>query len=465
MESRLIAQLKQTVGEEAVLTVKEDLETYAHDATATWSHRPDVVVLPTTAGQVARVLKLANEHRIPVTTRGGGTNVSGGCIPVKGGIVLSTVKMDRIIEISKTNLTAIVEAGVVLQDLYNACARQGLFYPPDPQSFLGCTVGGTVAENSGGPRCLKYGVTKQYILGLEVVTASGEIMRLGGLVPKNRMGYELMTLFIGSEGTLGVVTRAVLRLLPMPEVQKTMLALFDDIVAAGEVVSRIIASGVIPAKIEYVDNWVLRRIEQLMPMGLPQDADALLLLQCDGSAEAVEAEAKKVVAICQQGGAREIRVPKDQAEADKLWAARSGAGAAIFSAAHTGFIEDVSVPRDKIAELIRKCREIAQKYDVCVPVVGHAGDGNVHPNVLTDDRDPVQFEKAKKAKDEILATAIELGGALSGEHGIGLDKQHFMPRALDPAAFALMKQIKKLLDPNGILNPGKLWPEASDGQR
>jgi len=459
LEPKIISQLRKIVGKESVLTSKEDLTTYSYDATATWAHMPDAVVLPTTSEQVSQVLKLANDNRVPVTPRGGGTNLSGGSIPIKGGIVLCTTKMNKIIDINKTNLNAIVEPGVVLQDLNMALAKEGLFYPPDPQSFLACTIGGTVAENAGGPCCVKYGVTKQYVLGLEVVLASGYIMNIGGVVVKNRTGYELVTLFAGSEGTLGVITKIMLRLLPMPPAQKSMLAIFDDMVVAGKAVSNILSSGVMPSKIEFVDNWVIKRIEELMPMGLPVDADALLLLQADGSTEAVETETQQIVDICQRSGARETRLARDQAEADKLWAVRSAAMAAIFSAAHTVLIEDVTVPRDKIAQFIQQCREISEKYDVCIPLVGHAGDGNIHPSILTDQRDAEHFERAKRAMNEIFITAISLGGAISGEHGIGLEKQHFLDKAMDAMAIEIMKQIKKILDPNNILNPGKIWVE------
>ena len=300
IESEHIAQLKRIVGTDNILTSKEDLAAYSYDASVTWAHTPDAVVLPTTAEQVSQILKLANENKISVTPRGGGTNVSGGSIPIKGGIVLCTTRMDRIIEINKANLNAIVEPGVVLQDFNIALAKQGLFFPPDPQSFLGCTMGGVVAENAGGPACLKYGVTKQYVLGLEVVLANGYIMKLGGLTPKNRTGYELVMLFTGSEGTLGVITGIILKLMPMPPASRTIMAVYDDVAIAGKAVSDILSSGVIPSKIEFLDNWLIRRIEALMHLGLPVQANALLLLQTDGAQAAVEIEAQQIVDICKR---------------------------------------------------------------------------------------------------------------------------------------------------------------------
>lgn len=459
LEKKLISQLRKIVGQEAVLTSKEDLNAYSYDGTATWAHMPDVVVLPTTTEQVSQILKLANENQIPVTPRGAGTNVSGGSIPIKGGIVLCTTRMDKILEINKTNLTAIVEPGVILQDFNTALAKQGLFYPPDPQSFLGCTIGGTVAENAGGPYCVKYGVTKQYVLGLEVVLANGYIMKLGGVTVKNRTGYELAMLFTGSEGTLGVITKITLRLIPMPPANKTMMAVFDDMAVGGQAVSNILASGVVPAKIEFVDNFVLRRIEEMTPMGLPVEAKALLLIQADGSPAAVEAESEQIVDILKKSRAKEIKVAKDAAKAAMYWKMRSAGFAATFGAAHTVMAEDVAVPRDKLAEFIQKLDEISARTGFFISYLGHAGDGNLHPSIFTDIRKKEEFARAQQAMEEIFEAALSLGGVLSGEHGIGLEKQRFLKRAMDPIALNLMRKIKAILDPNNILNPGKIWEE------
>ena len=459
LEAKVISKLEKIVGKEAVLTSKEDLNAYSYDGTTIWAHMPDVVVLPTSSEQVSQILKLANENRIPVTPRGGGTNVSGGSIPIKGGIVLCTTRMNKILDINKVNLTVIVEPGVVLQDLNMALAKQDLFYPPDPQSFLGCTMGGTVAENAGGPYCVKYGVTKQYVIGLEVVLANGYIMKLGGVTVKNRTGYELTMLFTGSEGTLGVITKITLRLLPMPLASKTMMAIFDDMAVGGQAVSNIMGSGVVPAKVEFVDNFVIRRIEEKTPMGLPVDANALLLLQADGSPAAVEADTEQIVDILKKSGAREVKVAKDANEAAMYWKMRSGGFAAVFSAAHTVMAEDVAVPRDKLAEFIRRLGEISKKSGFFIQFLGHAGDGNLHPSIFTDIRDKEQFARAQETMAEIFRAAMELGGVLSGEHGIGLEKQRFLKEAMDPVAIDIMKKIKGILDPNNILNPGKIWEE------
>jgi glycolate oxidase len=459
IDKKVVSQLEKIVGKGAVLTAKEDLNAYSYDGTTTWAHMPDVVVLPTTTEQVSRILKLANEKIIPVTPRGAGTNVSGGSIPIKGGIVLCTTRMRKILDINKTNLTATVEPGVVLQDFNMALAKQGLFYPPDPQSFMGCTMGGTVAENAGGPYCVKYGVTKQYVLGLEVVLANGYVMKLGGVTVKNRTGYELIMLFTGSEGTLGVITQITLRLLPMPPASKTVMAVFDDMAVGGEAVSNIMASGVVPAKIEFVDNFVLRRIEEMTPMGLPVDAKALLLIQADGSPAAVEAETKQIVDMLKKGKAKDIKVAKDAAEAAKYWKMRSAGFAATFGAAHTVMAEDVTVPRDKLPEFIHKLDKISRKSGFFISYLGHAGDGNLHPSIFTDIRNKKEFARAQKTMEEIFLAALSLGGVLSGEHGIGLEKQRFFKRAIDPVALNLMRKIKGILDPNNILNPGKIWEE------
>ena len=456
--SKHIDQLRRIAGKENVLTTKEELLAYSYDATNMWQHMPDAVVLPFNAEQISAILKLANENRIPVTPRGGGTNVSGGSIPIKGGIVLCTTRMNRIIEINKTNLNATVEPGVVLQDFQASLAKEGLFFPPDPQSFAGCTLGGVVAENSGGPSCLKYGVAKQYVLGLEVVLADGRIMKLGGLTPKNRTGYELTMLFTGSEGTLGVISKITLRLLPATRASKTIVAVISDVAVAGETVTEIIASGVLPSKVEFVDNWTFAKFRGLLPDEILDKSQVILLIQVDGLPDTVNAEAQQVVDVC-KSRAGEVRVAKDQAEADRYWQARSAHFSDISSRTHTIVNEDVSVPRDKIAEFIKLSQESAKKYDVPISFAGHVGDGNFHPVVLSDSRNEEHYSRALKCVDEIIETTLSLGGVLSGEHGIGLEKKRFLKKAMDPLAIEIMKKIKDVLDPNHILNPGKIWEE------
>ena len=457
IKESIIGEFGKIVGKENMLTAKEALRAYSYDGTTSWIHEPDVVLFPKSAQEISAIMKIANAEKIPVTPRGGGTNVSGGSVPIQGGVVLCTTKMNHILKVDKENLSATVEPGVVLLDLNNRLAKEGLFFPPDPQSFFGATIGGIIAENSGGPACVKYGVTKQYILGIEVVLPTGEIVNLGGRTLKNVVGYDLLHIFISSEGTLGIVTKAELKLNPLPQATKTVMAVYNDAADAGESVFRVLEQGVIPGKIEFMDNWILNRIEEMMPMGLPKDADAILLFQCDGTPEAVEKEAEKILEIVVKYGAREAKLAKDQAEADQYWAARRAGFAATYGKTKTVFSEDVTVPRPQMPALIRKCKELAKKYNVDVVVLGHAGDGNLHPSILTDVGNKEHYDRAVKAMEEIIETAVALGGVLSGEHGIGLEKQKFFNKVTDPVVVNMMKGIKALFDPNNIMNPGKIW--------
>jgi glycolate oxidase len=457
LNSGIINKLTDIVGEESVLTKKEDLATYSYDGTTTWSHAPEVVVFPVSTDQVSRIMKLANENLIPVTPRGSGTNISGGSIPTRGGIVLCTTKMNRILDVNKANLTATVEPGVVLHDFNTLLAKDNLFYPPDPQSFLSCTMGGTIAENSGGPLCIKYGVTKHYVLGLEVVLPDGYVMTIGGCTVKNRTGYDFVPLFTGSEGTLGVITRITLRLIPKPAARKTIMAIFDDMTLAGSVVSDILGAGIVPAKIEFVDNFVIRRIEEKMQIGLPVDANTMLLIDVDGSLAAVESEAEQVLSLLDNGGAKIARLAKDEIEANVYWKARSAGFAAIYSAARTVIAEDVTVPRDRLADFIKKLDEISKKSGFQIVLIGHAGDGNIHPSVFTNSTEKEELDRLQNTLTEIFEAALELGGTLSGEHGIGLEKKRLLSKALDPMAITAMKKIKAIFDPNNIMNPDKIW--------
>jgi glycolate oxidase len=455
----IMGDLAGIVGKGNVLASDEDRKVYSYDGTSTWVHKPDMVVFPTETEQVEAVLRLANEKRIPVTPRGGGTNVSGGSVPIKGGIVLVMTKMNKILAVDPANLSARVQAGVVLMDLQVALAAKKLFFPPDPQSFLGATMGGIIAENAGGPVCLKYGVTKQYILGLKAVLPTGKAIEFGGKTVKNVVGYDLVSLVTGSEGTLAVVTEAVLRLVPMPPARKTIIALFDDLPKAGETVGKTLDAGTVPAKIELLDNWVVKSINRITGMDLPEEAAAMLMFECDGKEEIVEHDSRQVIDVCQGMGATKVIVAKDRQEAQTYWKARSAGFAAIFGSAPTVLAEDVTVPRTRMAEFIKKVMDICGKADLEVTVIGHAGDGNLHPSVMTNEKDPAHFQKAQKAVDEIIEAAVEFGGVLSGEHGIGLEKQKFMRRTQDPTFIEIMKKIKDIFDPNGILNPGKIWDD------
>jgi glycolate oxidase len=457
MRQAIVEELAAVVGRPNVLTRREALRAYSYDATTSWINEPEAVVFPTSAHQTSAILKIANREGIPVTPRGAGTGLSGGSVPIRGGVVLCTTRMNRILEVDKENMKATVEPGVVLLDLNMRLARDNLFFPPDPQSLNSATLGGMIAENSGGPACVKYGVTKQYVMGLEVVLPTAEIVNLGGMTLNNVAGYDLLHLIISSEGTLGVITKAVLKVIALPPARQTILAVYDDVATPGENVFRVLESGVVPAKIELIDNWVINKFEDMMHIGLPREADAVLLFEVDGVQEAVEQETAKIAEIAHRCGAREVRIAKDADEANKYWMGRKAGFAAVYGAAATIIAEDVAVPRGRIPDLMRKCKELARRYDVEIVVLGHAGDGNFHPAILTDIKDSEHYQRASGAMDEIIATAVELGGVISGEHGIGLEKAKFFGRTVHPGVVDLTKKIKALFDPKGIMNPGKIW--------
>ncbi len=347
-----------------------------------------------------------------------------------------------------------------LNDLNQELAKRKLFFPPDPQSFLAATIGGCVSENAGGPYAVKYGVFKHYLLGLRAVVPTGAILDLGGRTLKNVTGYDLPQLICGSEGTLAVITQITLRLLPAPAARQTVLAVFDEVVTAGEGVHQVLVSGVLPAKIEMMDNWIIQRIEETTPLGLPLDAEAILLFELDGLPETVTKESDAVIEVCKQCGAREVRAARNAQEAENFWTARRAGFSAVFGYGKTVLAEDVTVPPSQIPQLIERIKGLMQEYDLTIVIIGHAGDGNLHPSILTDKDDAEHFERAEEALDKIFAAALDLGGVLSGEHGIGLEKRRFMSRAMAPEAIVLLKQIKGVFDPKNILNPGKIWEEA-----
>ncbi|BBO84209.1 FAD-binding protein [Desulfosarcina ovata subsp. sediminis] len=452
-----IHALREIVGADAVLTDANDLAVYSVDGTTHCQGSAEVVVFPTDAGQIAQIMRLADKDEIPVTVRGAGTSLSGGPVPVAGGIVLCTARMNRILDIDGEDFTVKAEVGVVLNDLNQALAAKNLFFPPDPQSFLAATLGGCVSENAGGPYAVKYGVFRHYLLGLTAVLANGKIVNLGGNTMKNVTGYDLPQIICGAEGTLAVITDVTLRLLPKPQASQTVLAIFDQVVTAGSAVHQVRASGVIPAKIELMDNWVVRRIEERLPLGIPLTAEAILLFELDGAPASVRQETETVIELCRQAGAVDVRAARDAAEAGNFWTARRAGFSAVFSAAPTVFAEDVTVPTHRIADQITHTQRLARKYDLTIAIIGHAGDGNLHPCILTDKNDADHFARAQKAADEIFAAALEFGGAISGEHGIGLEKQRFLKDAMAPDAILLLKGIKRAFDPKGLLNPGKIW--------
>lgn len=457
LKPETLRELIQVLGQENVLTEKEDLMTYSYDATAAMNRvLPDVVVSPANTEQVAEVVKIANKYQTPIYPRGSGTNLSGGTIPVQKGIVMSMLNMNQILEVDDENLTARVQPGVIIQDLNNAAVEHGLFYPPDPGTVDTATMGGSVSESSGGLRGLKYGVTKNYVMGMKLVRANGDIIKWGGKTVKNVSGYDLTALFTGAEGTLGIITEILVKLIPAPETRKSILGVFDDIDKAGRAISAIIRNKVIPATLEIMDNMTIRTVENFAHAGLPVDAEAILLCEVDGYKEAVEREATLVERILAEEGATEVKLAKDDKERDQIWFARRNALPALAQLKPTTVLEDATVPRSKIPDMIKAIRRIATKYNLTIGTFGHAGDGNLHPTILTDVRDTEEMVRVEKAVDEIFEVAISLGGTLSGEHGIGMAKAKYLPLEFGEAGVALLRDIKEALDPNYILNPGKM---------
>lgn len=459
LDKAVIEKLEKIVGAENVLTKKADLVAYSYDATADVQKAlPDVVVLPSSTAEIQQIMKLANETDTPVYTRGSGTNLSGGCIPLKQGIVLCTQKMNKILEIDPDNLTATVQSGVIVADLNSAVAAHGLIYPPDPGTVATATMGGTVAECAGGLRGLKYGVTKHYVMGMEVVLPTGDVVRFGGKTVKNVTAYDFASLFVGSEGTLGIVTEITAKLIPAPKYKKSMLALYKNLADAGKSVSGIIKAHVIPATLEIMDAMTMETVENYAKVGLPSGYAALLLIEVDGMAkDAVEAEAEAVVKVIKENNG-ELRVAENDAEREKLWAARRAALPALAQLGNTVVIEDATVPRSRIADMLVELDGIRTKYNVTLGTFGHAGDGNLHPTIMYNCDNKEEAERVHKAVDEIFAAALKFGGTLSGEHGIGIAKMPYLKDELGESGLEMMRTIKKSFDPKNLLNPGKLVP-------
>lgn len=458
MKPEIIQELIELTDQERVLTSHDERYSYAFDASF-GTYLPDVVLFPKTTEEVAKIMKLANREKIPVTPRGGGTSLSGGPLPVAGGIVLVMTRMNRLLKIDRNNLLAIVEPGVITQDLQKKAEEAGLFYPPDPSSSHVSTIGGNLAENSGGPHGLKYGVTKHYVIGLEVVTPEGEVIRTGGMTVKNVTGYDLTPLIIGSEGTLGIITKAILRLIPKPPARSALMAVFDDLVDSGRAISGVLTGGILPAKMEIMDNASIRAVENYQPCGLPVDADAIILIEVDGHPAAVEEEIQKAAEICRKYKARDIKIAKNETERTELWKARKLVSPAIAQIKPTKISEDATVPRSKIPEMFERLRQIRDRYNIHLVVFGHAGDGNLHPNIIADARDKEEMKRVEEAVGEIFKAAVELGGTLSGEHGIGTMKAPYMEMELGPVALDMMRRIKQAWDPHNILNPYKIFPQ------
>jgi len=456
----LVNALAQALGAENVLTALEDILPYGFDGTAALKQRPVAVVFARDAVQVSAVIKLARVHRAPVVTRGSGTGLSGGSVPVPGAVVLCLVKMDRILEVDTANLTLRAEAGAITQKVFDAADAVGLFYPPDPGSMKISTIGGNVAENSGGLRGLKYGVTRDYVMGMEVVLADGSICWLGSKCVKDVAGYNLRDLFIGSEGTLGVVTQVLLKLLPKPAARQTLLATYARMDAAAETVSAIIAAKIIPCTLEFLDRKTIQCVEDFAKVGLPRDAEAILLIETDGHPAAVADEAMKIEELCRAHGATLVRRAADAAEAAQLASARRSAFSALARLRPTTILEDVTVPRSELAGMIRAVEAIAKKHALNIATFGHFGDGNLHPTILTDERDTEEMHRVEAAFADIVDETLKRKGTITGEHGVGLAKKPFLKRQLGDSSYELLKLVKRSIDPDNLLNPGKIFDQA-----
>jgi glycolate oxidase len=457
LAERTLTELRDLVGKEQVLTATEDLIPYSFDGTAALRQMPGAVVFARSTDDVVAVLRLANRERMAVVTRGSGTGLSGGSLPSPDCVVLCLVKMNRILELDGANLTMLVQAGTTTVAIADAAAAAGLFYPPDPGSMKISTIGGNVAENSGGLRGLKYGVTRNYVMGLQVVLPDGEVLWTGNKCVKDVAGYSLRDLFIGSEGTLGVVTQVLLRLIPKPAAKKTMVATFAQMDQAAQAVSAIIAAHIIPCTLEFLDRTTIHSVEAYAKIGLPLDCEALLLMETDGHPAVVAEEAVQMEKICRQQGCREVLVAKDDEEATRLASARRTAFAALARVAPTTILEDATVPRSELAGMIRFIQGVARKHELRIGTFGHMGDGNLHPTVLTDERNAGEMHRVEAAFKEIFEETVRRGGTITGEHGIGVAKKPFLPRFAGDAQMRVLRALRRQLDPQGILNPGKVF--------
>jgi glycolate oxidase len=454
---KLAQALALIVGQEAVLWKIYDLKLYEYDGSID-KHLPEVVVFPRTAEQVAAIVKYCNREKLYFTARGAGTGLSGGSIPLRGGVLIAFTRMNRIVEVDVENMRAIVEPGVVNLHLSQAVAQHSLYYVPDPSSQKACTIGGNVGENSGGPHTLLYGVTTNHTLGLEVVTPDGEIRRFGGGGAPDAPGYDLPGLFVGSEGTIGLVTQITVRLTPLPPGVKTFLAVFDDLVKCCDAVSEIIKKGVVPAALEMMDNLAIQAVEASVGAGYPLEAAAVLLVEVEGFPAALEQQAQSIEEICTTAGALSFKVAKDNAERDKLWKGRKGAFGAVGRMSPDYYVCDGVVPRSKLPEVLARVGEISKEFGLPVANVFHAGDGNLHPLIMFDANKPGDTEKAVKAGTEIIRVCAEAGGTLSGEHGIGVEKRDMMCFVFKEDDLNIMRRVRDGFDTEGLCNPGKVFP-------
>ncbi|MCD6451497.1 MAG: FAD-binding protein [Acidobacteria bacterium] len=458
MEERVKKEVKKIVGKEGMTDEVEDLVCYSYDATNR-SFLPDVVVYPENTSQVVELVRLAVREKFPLIPRGAGCGYTGGSVPLSGGMVLVFSRMDRIIEIDEDNLIAVAEPGVVTSRFREEVEKRGLFYPPDPASLEYCTLGGNVAENAGGPRAFKYGVTREYVLGLEVVLPSSEVIDTGSRVMKDVVGYDLTRLFVGSEGTLGIITRITLKLKPLPESRRTMRLIYKDVEDAGRTVSSIIKNKIVPSALELMDASSIRAVEEAYKLGLSPDIGAILIIEVDGSEAQVKEEAEKVIKVAKEHSCREVLTATTPEEEEEVWRVRRSISPALAQLKSGKINEDVVVPRSEIPTYLKFIRELSSELGILIVCFGHAGDGNIHTNFMYERGNREEEEKVHQAVERTFNKVIELKGSISGEHGIGFTKKPYLTLQLSPSELSVMRRIKKLFDPEGILNPGKIFPE------
>jgi glycolate oxidase len=456
MNSGLVREFEELLGPSSVLHRPEDLLLYEYDGSVE-KGRPNLVVFPTTTEEVSRIVKLAAKYNLPIVGRGAGTGLSGGALARTGGVMLVFARMNRILELDIENHRAVVQPGVVNYELTRAAEPHGLYFAPDPSSWKSCTIGGNVAENAGGPHTLAYGVTANHVTALELVLPSGEIVRVGS-TQGDAPGYGLTGLFVGSEGTLALVTEITVKLSRKPEAVKTLLAIFDSVDDAAETVADITARAITPSACEMLDGWTLRAVEDYIHAGFPMDSAAVLLIEVEGLAETVAAQAAAITEVCTAHHAREVRLARDNAERDLLWKGRKNAFGALGRLAPSNYVLDGVIPRSKLPQALRRIRQIGDQYGFQIGNIFHAGDGNLHPIVLFDPRDKQQFERALHAAAEIIRYCVEIGGALTGEHGVGMEKSELMPLLFSDADFDLMRRVHDAFNPDSALNPGKIFP-------
>ena len=459
---RLTKELARICGRDGVIVDRDRLLVYESDALTAYRYRPGAVVLPRTTEEVRRVVQAVVRHGLPIVPRGAGTGLSGGAVALNGAVVIGTARMNRILAIDAPNRRAVLQPGVINAELSAAAAGQGLYYAPDPSSQTACTIGGNVAENSGGPHCLKYGVTSRYVTGLTVVLPDGSVVKAGGQ-GREAPGYDLVGLFVGSEGCFGIATEIEVGLLPVPEGVRTLLGIFDRIEDAGRAVSEIISAGLLPAAMEIIDGPTIRAVEDsVFAAGYPTDAEAALVIEFDGLEAGLDDEAERATRFCLRAGAREVRGARDEEERVALWKGRKKAFGAMGRIAPDLLVQDATVPRTTLPAILRGISEIGKRYNLIVANVFHAGDGNLHPNILFDRRDLDELERVEHASKEIMQLCVDAGGTITGEHGVGLDKKHHMPLIYGPDELDALWGIRRVFDPGAVMNPGKVLPEETE---